>query len=112
MKLLLADPNRDFLKAYHKLLSLEGHEVAVCFEGTETVRALATGQYGAAVVNAALPRVTCGQILAPARETDTRTVVLTNKKISAGLLLSEPLANAYLPFPFLPETVYSYGGLL
>ena len=35
--------------------------------------------------------------------THTASIVLLRRKVSAGLLLGPEPANAYLPFPFLPE---------
>ena len=107
MKLLLADPDRDFLKAYQTLLSLEGHTVTVCFEGTETVKTAAAEAFDAVILSAALPRVPCADIISLLQEKGIPSVVLTRRKISAALLLNTPLANAYLPFPFLPEELLS-----
>ena len=103
MKLLLADPNRDLLKAYHKLLAGRGYDVSVCFEGTETVRMLSAGQFDLLIVNEALPLIPYEKLVAFARETHTASIVLLRRKVSAGLLLGPEPANAYLPFPFLPE---------
>ncbi len=103
MRILLADPNRDFLRAYDKLLTLRGYEIAVCFEGTETVRMLSAGRFDLLIVNEMLPLVSCERIVTLAGETNTPCIVLLRRKVSAGILMAAPLANAYLPFPFLPE---------
>ena len=103
MRILLADQNRDLLKSYHKLLTLRGYEVSVCFEGAETVRMLSAGQLDLLIVNESLPLISCEKIVGLAREKNVPSIVLLNRKVSAGLLLGAEPANAYLPFPFLPE---------
>ncbi len=103
MKLLLADPDRDLLKAYHKLLTGRGYDVSVCFEGTETVRMLGLGQFDLLIVNETLPLVPCERIVTLAGETNVPVIMLLRRKVSAGLLMGPIPANAYLPFPFLPE---------
>ena len=107
MKLLFADPNRDLLKAYTDLLALDGHEVTVCFEGTEALRLIAGTRFDVAVINASLPRVSCGRLVELLREREILSVVLTDRKPSARLLLEPAPPNAYLPFPFLPSEMIS-----
>ncbi len=102
MKILLADPDRDLLKAYRQLLTLQGHTVSVCFEGTETLRVTAQETFDVAAVNRNLPRIDHGKLVAFFHERGIPVIVLTDRKPGTGLLLGENLANAYLPFPFLP----------
>ena len=102
MKILLADPDRDLLKAYRQLLTLQGHTVSVCFEGTEALRVAAQEKPDAAVVNRRLPRIDHGRLVDYFHEQGIPVIVLTDRKPGTGLLLEKNLANAYLPFPFLP----------
>ena len=50
MRILLADPDRDLLQSYERLLALDGHEVAAAFDGAQAARLLAAGPYGDAAI--------------------------------------------------------------
>lgn len=103
MKILIADPNRDLLNAYRKRLSMSGHLVTVCFEGTQALRLSAGERFDAVILNHSLPRVSSADIVANLQERGIPVIELLDRPVSTKLLLSVPLANAYLPFPFLPE---------
>ena len=103
MRILIADPDRDLLKACSKLLSLHGHTATVCFEGAGALRLAAAETFDAVVLNRAIPRVRSADIVTCLHERNVPVIELPDRPVSTKLLMSQPLANAYLPFPFLPE---------
>ena len=107
MRILLAAPDRDLLKAYRQLLTLEGHTVSVCFEGMQALKCATAERFDAAVASCLLPSIDSGRLVAFFHEQNIPVIVLLDRKPGTGLLLEKDLANAYLPFPFLPGELLS-----
>ena len=102
MKLLLADPNRDLLSGYKKLLELRGHSVRTAFDGTQVLTLLGETKFDLAILNERLPRVGHDQMVRNLREEGIPVLVLLDSPLNTKTLLRTELANAYLPFPFSP----------
>ncbi|MBQ6022008.1 MAG: response regulator transcription factor [Clostridia bacterium] len=107
MRILLAAPDRDLLKVYRQLLTLHGHTVSVCFEGTQALKTAAVERFDAAVADSLLPSIDTGRLAAYFHERQIPVIVLTHRKPGTALLLEKETPNAYLPFPFLPAELVS-----
>ena len=103
MKILIADADRDLLISYKKLLELDSHEVFTVFDGAQAVMQLANNKFDIVVLNRNIPRVNSGQIIKMLNDDNVPVIVLSDKKITSGVLLDSILANSYLSFPFLPN---------
>jgi len=103
MKVLLADPDRDVLSSYGRLLEICGHEVTQCFEGTQCMEKISSVPFDSAIIGSSIPRVPCDSIIDALSELKIPTVCLISRKISSRLLLGRVLACSYLSYPFLPE---------
>ena len=103
MRVLLAAPDRDLLQCYQKILEEPYGDVVAAFDGTQVLELLAQGGFDAAVLDRALPRIGHRRILELLHRENIPVVVLQDSPITPALLLGEPLANAYLPYPFLPD---------
>lgn len=102
MNILLADPDRDFLNAFQRLLTAEQHIVRTSFDGTQVIRKLAETKDELVILNDVLPRIPSQEILKMLNDDNLPVIVVSHQKINTGILIQEPLANAYLSFPFLP----------
>lgn len=102
MNILIADPDRDFLKAFQTLLDLSGHTVTTVFDGTQVITGLHTHRYDMVVLNENIPRIAAKELIAEIQNRGIPVIVLSAKHIHSELLSTEPLANAYLSLPFLP----------
>ena len=107
MRVLLAAPDRDLLQCYQKILEEPDGNVAAAFDGTQVLELLAEGSFDAAVLDRDLPRIGHRRILELLRRENIPVIVLQDSPVTSSLLLGEPLANAYLPYPFLPEELLS-----
>lgn len=103
MKLLLADPDRDFLEAFGTLLTLSGYCVTTAFDGTQVIQKLSFESFGAVIINSDIPRIPADEIISKCREKGIPTVIVTDRKISSALLTCGTLGNTYIQLPFLPN---------
>ena len=107
MRILFASPDRDLLECYRRILEADLGETVTAFDGTQAASLLASERFDAAVLDSEIPRIACGTLAARMRERDLPVVVLTKDPVTVRLLAEEAPANAYLPFPFLPEELES-----
>ena len=107
MRVLLAAPDRDLLQCYQKILEEPYGNVVAAFDGTQVLELLAEGDFDAAVLDRELPRIGHRTILELLRRENIPVIVLQDSPVTSSLLLGEPLANAYLPNPFLPGELLS-----
>ena len=103
MKLLLAEQDRDFPAAFSALLRLHGHQTAAVYDGTQVLTSLASEKWDAALLDDSLPRIPHKELITAFKSSSVPVIVLTSKRLSAGLLTQEYLASAYLSLPFLPD---------
>lgn len=102
MKILIADSDRDLLISYKKFLELDSHEVLTVFDGAQVILQLSNNTYDIVILNKNIPRVNFKQIIKMLNDNNIPVIVLSDKKITSGMLLDSILANSYLSFPFLP----------
>ncbi len=103
MNLLMAHPDRDFSEAFHTLLSLSGYTVTSVFDGTQVITRLAAQSYDMMIVDENIPRIPVEELLRTCRKKQMPVIVLSGRRLHAAMLSAEPLTNAYLTFPFLPQ---------
>lgn len=102
MKILIADSDRDLLISYKKLLELDSNDVIAVFDGAQAIMQLANNKFDIVILNRNIPRVDSKQIIKMLNDDNIPVIVLSDKKITSGVLLDNILANSYLSFPFLP----------
>lgn len=100
MRLLLADPDRDLLSGFCRLMELDGHSVDTAFDGTQVLRLLDAGAYDLMILNERLPRAAHGRLME--RAGHTPVIVLLNRPVDLRHLCQREPAGAYLTFPFSP----------
>lgn len=107
MNILLAEQDRDFLLAYSRLLSGNGHNVISVFDGTQALCKLREEQIDLIIIDERLPRVSADEITRSQNRKKIPVIVILKKKINTGILIRDDLASAYLSLPFLPGELNS-----
>ncbi len=102
MKILLADSERDLLKSYGKLLTMDGHEVVSAFDSAQVIRLLDGPAFDLVLLEDHLPTLSRDPLLPLIREHRVPVIVLLDERIAVRHLLRPELPEAYLPLPFLP----------
>ena len=111
MRLLIADPDRDFLASYRKISEARGHEVTAVFDGVTAVVKIGAESYDAVFVNEAIPRVAYREIVSLAKEKNEKTVILTDNIRTILKSKKENGSEPILAFPFTPDEFFeSVGG--
>ncbi len=103
MNLLIADPDRDFLTAFRRLLEYYSHKVKTVFDGTQVITKLAAERFDIVILNEGIPRVSSKEIIKLLNEDDIPVIEISEKKINSGILSENVLANSYITLPFLPD---------
>ena len=103
MNILLADPDRDFLESYRRVLELAGHTVSTAFDGTMVSQLLAEGHFDMAILDEQLPRVPHDRLVGWLKSERVPVIALCDSRVTCATLMRAPLCAAYLSFPFLPE---------
>lgn len=102
MNILFADPNRDLLNGYGRLLERNGHTVTAVFDGPQAIAKIVSARFDAAIVSDQLPRLDPGRVVRMLQEARTPVLLLT-----ADGGESRMQADAILRFPFLPRELYA-----
>lgn len=103
MKILFADPDRDLLMTYGRLLELDGHEVSSAFDGVQAVNMIKSSTFDLAVINKNIPRVSSRDIIKMLNSSNIPSIVLLGRHVTPNLLLDYVAASSYLNFPFSPN---------
>ena len=103
MRVLFAVPDRDLLRCYDKLLEAAFGDVVTAFDGTQVLTMLIEEQYDIVVLDRKLPRVEHQRIVRRLNDTRVPVIVLQERAITLEDLQGEPLANAYMAYPFTSE---------
>ena len=106
MKALLADPDRDMLFAYRRLMELAGHAAETAFDGVQVLDILETACFDLAVVSERLPRIAHERVIRRLISKGVPAIVLLDAPVSVGRLCRKELANAYLSHPFSPAELF------
>ncbi len=102
MKILIAEPDRDFLHAFRSLLELDGNRVTTIFDGTQVITKLAAHNYDVAVMDMNIPRISYKELVELLHKKNIPVILLSEKRIGIKMLCDDVLGDAYLSFPFLP----------
>lgn len=105
MKILFAAPDRDLLASYQKLLETDFGEVVTAFDGTQVLSLLSGETFDLVILDRLLPRVELKRLLYKIREKVIPVIELTLSPLNVRLLTEEPLASAFLPYPFTREAL-------
>ena len=107
MKILLADPDRDFLTSYGKILEIDGHEVETAFDGTQVITKTAGSRFDLVLLNSDLPRIDSVRIVCHLNEEGVPAAVLSGDGKKIEERFKEEKVAAYLYFPFGPAEMRS-----
>ena len=107
MRVLLADPDRDMLFAYRRLMELAGHMAETAFDGVQVLDILETASFDLAVVSERLPRIPHERVIRRLIEKGVPVVVLLDAPVNVKRLCRKELANAYLSHPFFPAELFA-----
>ncbi|MBR0281589.1 MAG: response regulator transcription factor [Oscillibacter sp.] len=107
MRVLLADPDRDMLFAYRRLMELAGHAAKTAFDGVRVLDILETASFDLAVVSERLPRIAHERVMRSLIGKGVPAVVLLDAPVSVKRLCRKELANAYLSHPFSPAELFA-----
>ncbi len=102
MKILLADPDRDLLMCYKRLLELDNFEVTAVFDGTQAFNLIKQTSFDLAVINRDIPRVGSRELVKLLNAANTPSIILLGTRITPPILLDHVAASSYLSFPFFP----------
>ena len=101
MRILLAAPDRDLLECYRKILEEPFGEVVTAFDGTQIPPLLQAEHFDLVLFDDEIPRTDRRTLLRRIRE--KKIPVIEMKAGTGGR--SDPLPDAYLPYPFTPEEI-------
>ena len=105
MRLLLAAPDRDFLRSYGDILSEALGETVTAFDGAQVLTLLAEERFDGAILDRSIPRVEYRRLVSRLYSAGIPVIVLLNEAPSSRLLQGDALPNAYLRYPFAPEAL-------
>ena len=102
LKILLADPDRDFLASFKKLLELSGHETICVFDGTQVIYRMIETRPDIVILDSDIPRISYKVLLSQLNEKNIPVVCILHSKINPDILISDNLAASYITLPFFP----------
>ena len=103
MQILLADPDRDLLSGYRRLMEKSGNSVQTAFDGTQILSLLGNKSFDLAVLNEHLPRIAHERMIHSLYGEKIPVIVLLDRPVHIRHLCQKEPASAYLPFPFSPS---------
>ena len=93
LKILLADPDRDFLASFKKLLELSGHETICVFDGTQVIYRMIETRPDIVILDSDIPRISYKVLLSQLNEKNIPVVCILHSKINPDILISDNLAG-------------------
>ena len=103
MRILFAAADRDLLKNYRELLTLDGHETDTAFDGAQALDKMTLERFDLMIVGEDIPRVRAEIIVSRCRSENIPVIVLTARGPVSGAIPENAVPNAYLSLPFLPS---------
>ena len=103
MKILIADPDRDFLSAFSALLRTHDHTVTTVFDGAQVITKLSAHRYDLVLLNENIPRVPIAELLTMTGQMEIPSIIVAERNIRSEMLMQPVIGTAYLSLPFLPE---------
>lgn len=107
VKLLIAEPNRDFTATFTPLLEYSGYEVTAVFDGTQVLMKMEAEDFDLVLLDDEIPRVAAVTLIQQLRQKGIPVIVITNHRLTSTVLSQPVIGNAYLPLPFLPQDLLS-----
>ena len=101
MHIVLADPDRDILLCFSRLLELEGYTAATAFDAAELFRLWDESRPDLIILNAELPRLSLKKTAA--RITEDRVPLLVLGTGQTAPAASGDGLLSYLAYPFSPD---------
>lgn len=101
MNILLADPDRDLLLCYTRLLEQEGHAVATAFDAAELFRLWDEAPRELVILDADLPRLSREKLAEKAAADRTPLLILGTGRSAPAFPGGGTFP--YLAFPFFPD---------
>ena len=95
MRILFADPSRDLVAIYEKLLAKSGYETVPAYDGLQALELLRKERFDAAVLREELPRYETRYLVRALGEMKIPSILLTENASGDD--------RSRLAFPFLPE---------
>ena len=105
MRILLAAPDRDLLDCYRSILQADFGETVTAFDGTQVLSLISAEEFDLIILDRSLPRITFKQLLMRIHRKGIPVIALTDEPVSSHLLMDQPGPNAWLPFPFTPQSL-------
>lgn len=96
MRILFADPDRALVRAYERLLKLDGHEILTAFDGIGALELVKTERIDLAILRERLPRYETEYIRKELAMRKTPVLLLTEEERQGE-------GEEILLFPFEPE---------
>ncbi len=106
MKILIADPDRDFLQSFKKHLECCSYEIDTAFDGTQVIRKITETSFDMVLLGQNIPRVPWSELVRQLNEKKIPSIVMLREKVNSDLLRARILPNAYISFPFFPNELY------
>lgn len=106
MKILIADPDRDFLQSFKKYLECFSYEIDTAFDGTQVIRKITETSFDMVLLGQNIPRVPWSELVRQLNEKKIPSIVMLREKVNSDLLRARILPNAYISFPFFPNELY------
>ncbi len=106
MKVLIAATDRDFLKSYKKLFTLEGFEVSTAFDGLQVMAWLKEKKYNLVILDQGLPRVGADRLAGLIRETKIPLLMLLGEENNTSPEVGRNNGEESLCHPFFPEELF------
>ncbi len=103
LRILIADPDRDFLDSFSELLQNDGNTVTTVFDGTQVVSSVSDHQPDLVILDNNIPRINSSDLTAMLNEMNIPVIIVLGKNPDADLLLGKILAQSYIRLPFFPD---------
>ena len=100
MKILLADPDRDFVWSYREILEQCGNQVTTAFDGAQVINKAFTDKYDEVIMSSEMPRVNRRDIVQMLNSEKCPVILMMTGRVNSDILLDNVLANAHISFPF------------
>lgn len=103
LKILIADPDRDFLQTFSQYFMLDGSEVQTAFDGTQVIRKVVGMTPDLVILGYDIPRVGAVELITQLNEKNIPVIAMLREKVNSDHLLRRELPEAYISFPFFPK---------
>ena len=106
MKVLIAASDRDFLKSYKKLFTMEGFEASTAFDGLQVMAWLKEKKFDLVILDQGLPRVGTDRLAGLVRETKIPLLMLLGEEKNTPPEEGRGTGEESLCYPFFPSELF------